>query len=264
MASPTLPTGILGACVAMGLVGGCAGNQGEARAIEPAVRAPTVSHGESGWRGPDLDFSSAVQIRYDSRLHPEPLTYVQLDDILRNANSACPSGQEVWFVWVQSNYRADDGTPVCGATVYYTPELREPRLRKGHCLSLGTRGLMISGEGRDYWQVSLREQPFGSELFIPEGALLPISPPKDFTETEVIEIIDFVRTNPSSPSKPHEIPIPGSFDGSKPIYSIKRQSDLIEVQSGTVQGPLAGAGEFILLRKADQGFEVVSIGTWVT
>ncbi len=121
----------------------------------------------------------------------------------------------------------------------------------------------------EYWQVSRADHPFGDELEIPRGQLLPFPAPEEvgsFTEEEVIEIVDFARTRPHAPREgPNVISVPERLSGSLPVHEIKRDGGVIEVWTGAQEDFLAGSGEILRCRKKDDGsFEVLSISQWVS
>lgn len=75
----------------------------------------------------------------------------------------------------------------------FTPQVSTPRLRKGNLVSVGDWFVWVEElrKGRrvlgDYYQVSLRDKPFGDELGIPAGTLMPFALPKGFADDEVVE-----------------------------------------------------------------------------
>ncbi len=248
---------------------------------------------------------SPVPIVYDDRLGPWPLVQSQVNRILRRGAAVCPEGRDIWFILVRNNYVC----PVCHwrlccyVTIYFTPDVSEPRIRKGRCTwysdsdphpkrSLDWLLTTLDGDQRRdlepllrktserpkrpavppesirvcgwYRQVSFRNKPFTEQLHAPVKTLWPFWPPIGFTDEEVIEIIDFLRTSPKVAHPPNVIRSPDRFDGSAPILSIKRAGEGIVVRSGTQQGFLAGSGEEILLKRKGSSFVVVSIGMWVS
>ena len=85
------------------------------------------------------------------------------------------------------------------------------------------------------------------------------------TASLVIEIVDFVRSNPSKHSEPGFIPLVRRLNGSQPIRSIERRDGVIEVRTGVQQDMLAGQGDILRCRKREDGtFEVLSLGGWVS
>jgi len=123
-----------------------------------------------------------------------------------------------------------------------------------------------------YWQVSRSDQPFREELTVPDESLLPFAVPEGFTEEEVIEIVDFLRSGPSeepdgsnASGYPRTLGFPQRLDGAQPIHSIERRDGVIEVRTGVQQDMLAGQGEILRCRKRDDGtFEVLSLGMWIS
>ncbi len=229
--------------------------------------------------------TASVPVVYDERLRPARLTSQQMDGILSEAVPFCPKGQHVWFIWVHDNFEFS-GELYCNATVYFTPTMVTSRIRKGQSIGfwqdvssfskrLG-RPVKTREDLSDYCQVALREKPFGQELDVPAGTLMPFAPPKGFADDEVVEIVDFIRTNPKKTEQPEVTFVrsegdtytvyhrPVTFDGSQPILSIERKNGTIEVRAGTVQRTWAGAGQMLRLIEAPEGFKVLEIFLWVS
>ena len=269
--------------------------------------------------------------------HDQRLTAEQKKDILTGAAPLCPKGQRIWFIRVHDSHIMKEAGWTCLATVYFTPHVRTGRIRKGRAAYVQVFPAMTAEAFRrkmlervekdsedlrraiermeppkkettaslgDYCQVSIKEKPFGRKLGVPEGTLLPFGAPEGFTDEEIVEIVDFVRTNPGMEHKPNAIP--GRLDGSKPILFIKRGNesdrqllgftakrqaedarkagvpnphevihrrllatpdaikDLINVWTGWSRGLVWGAGESIKFVKTRKSFVVLSIGFWVS
>jgi len=232
------------------------------------------------------ELAKRVPIVHNVRFnHPAPTTD-QIAAILRSAAPRCPKGQEIWFIHARANWKSKGGRRAV-ATVYFTPHKRTERLRAGYftqaasfppawqkMLRRAARKLdEPAGKHRQskgtciypYWQVSRSGQPFGEELTVPNESLLPFAVPEGFTEEEVIEIVDFVRSSPSKADEPRSFSFPRKLDGSQPIHSIEKRDGVIEVWTGVQQDTLAGYGEILRCRKREDGiFEVLELGTWVS
>jgi hypothetical protein len=229
---------------------------------------------------------SPVPIVYHSRLDPWPLAQYQVREILSRAEKVRPDGRDTWFIMVRMNY-VRHWRLCCEATIYFTPDMSTPRLRKGRCTGFflsaadiqmlerliekleREQGRPSSRKSREelsqYYEVSIREKPFTDQLDVPTGTLMPFHPPEGFTDDEIVEIVDFVRTSPKRPpDPPNRVSIPQRLDGSEPILSIERKGEDIAVRTGIQEGPLSGIGETIVLRKKGNTFEVISIGMWVS
>jgi len=208
-------------------------------------------------------------MRFD---HP-PLTDAQVEALLTRAQRCCPEGQQPWFIYVVANWKEPEGRRPA-ATVYFTPGEAAGRVRKGKFECGGVaeaelakiRKALGAEEAREaargvceYWQVSRRDEPFTEDVDVPDVGILPFPRPIGFTENEVVELIDFIRTNPERDN------CAVAFDGSQPILSITRSDDVITVRTGTIEAMLAGSGQFLTCkRKTDGTFEVLSIGIWVS
>jgi hypothetical protein len=227
-----------------------------------------------------------VPIVYGPRHHlppgDPPLSAEQLQTILQRAQARCPEGQRVWFIHALANWDMGERREA-SVEVFFTPETQTARLRKGRFIRYVDRSpeLMAAVEALlrewdggttaprapeplpEYWQVSRPDHPFTGQPGLPRGSLIPFPAPEGFTEDEVIEIVDFVRSKPRQRQERGTIAVPGSLDTSLPIHRMLRDGDIIEVWTGVQEDMLAGAGEILRCRKkADGGFEVISIGRW--
>ena len=262
-------------CVGWTLAAGCAAPTEKANA-PPEKSTPAT----------EIDLS--IPVVYDPRLKPLPLTDEQKKEILRQAALVTPKEQRLWYLHVAHNYLwGEELWP--NVTVYFTPDVTTPRLRKGKCLRINTlvwwKMFMINRTGRkelwinpktfdsqelqkhvrDYWQVSFRDRPFTAELHPPTKPLWPFAVSAGLTDEEVVEIADFVRPfsepglTPGAPQRYHPI------DATQPILSISRLEDgSIEVWTGSVQGPTAGRGHYLKLHRAGKSFVVVKTWLWVS
>ena len=93
---------------------------------------------------------------------------------------------------------------------------------------------------------------------------MPFAPPIGFTDTEIIEIVDFARTSPGKTDAPKMGVTVSKLYGSAPIISIKKVGDGFDVRTGSVEGFLSGIGTFMHCIRAEDGFKVVSLGLWVS
>ena len=93
-------------------------------------------------------------------------------------------------------------------------------LRKAVAKERGVAGTPAARSLGEYVQVSLKERPFGGDLGTPKGTLLPLRAPQGFTDEEIIEIVDFIRTNPEGVKRPNSVLHPERFNGSAPIIEI--------------------------------------------
>ncbi len=196
--------------------------------------------------------NGVVPVVYNYRFEHLPLSESQVEDLMNRGEMTCPDDRDLWFLYVTANWERT-GVRHPAATVYFTPEEHTPRLRKGK-YAFGTLP-----PAHEYWQVSRKHKPFKGAPQVPGIALLPFPKPIGFSEEEVIEIVDFVRTNPEHAQTG------AVFCGSSPILSIVRGGDNIEVMTGAIQGMLAGTGQLLTCKKRKDGtFEVLSVATWVS
>lgn len=234
-----------------------------------------------------------VPVLLHSRFKPTPLTDGQMDEILDDARQMAPKEKDVWFILLKNNSERD-GVLRYNVNVYFTPEFATARLRKGRYIGLGggieeireiLRKLFPESEGGDqgarqndsriakerrferlcgYYQVSQRDEPFGNDLGIPRGTLLPFAAPEGFADDEVVDLVDFIRTNPPGLQRPNAITFPTRFDGTAPIISIKRTGGMIEILCGVSEGMLSGMGEMMQCKKEKGAYKVMALGQWVS
>jgi len=252
---------------------------------------------------PQLPKPADVPVVYDRRLFADKLSDELKEEIIRQAAPLTPKGQRIWYIHSDLN-RASGKKPDYRTTVYFTPHVATPRLRKGQRVAIicgalpgGFRKVpeekikellkTATDEDRQYyeqikariddplftwWQVSLKEQPFGQRLDAPgEDRLWPMSAPHGFADEEVIEIVDFIRTAPDSSTittnadGTFTVSGFGRVDAGLPIMSIYREKDgSIGVTTGSVQAPLAGSGQMIRIKREGDTYRVTEVSQWVS
>ena len=233
-----------------------------------------------------------VPVIYDTRLDPIPLTDAQKEEVLATVAPVVPKGRRVWYIHVNHSYKSESG-PGYSVNVYFTPGPAEGRLRKGMSVHYASpfspggwpafsdemRPLPTSDELREglrpYWQVSRAGEPFGKDLAPPSSQMLWPFSIHGVSDDEAVRIVDFIRTGPADVSKVKHVNPDGSIttefsssgrvDGSRPILSIwadPEKDDVIHVTTGSVQGPLAGSGQMIELRREGDSYKIIGIGHW--
>lgn len=221
-------------------------------------------------------------ITYDERLSPKRLTPGQIEGILAEARVCAPAGRPVWFILVHDNSLQLNGVEFANVSVYFEPDTATPRMRKGKFFreSYASKGLVkqfapstqpdFVPDLLDYVQVSLESSPFGKDLEVPASRLWPFPTPDGFTDADVIEIVDFIRTPPDTDTRATINP-----DGSisfkllswywgEPIFFIRKDGEVIEVRTGAMQHSLGGGGSWIRCIKKDGKWVVLESGTWVS
>jgi hypothetical protein len=220
--------------------------------------------------------------RYD-RFGGPPLSNEQVNALVQQGVDACP-GNAPWFIYALAN-RDRGGHPEIVARLLFAPDSATPRLRRGRLVHVALRppstrtdldrsmthflsaiSGTTSGFVEEYWQVSPEGLSFAKTLETPGADLLPLVPPEGFSETEVIKLVDLVRSNPRNPlAGPDRHMVPDQINGSLPIVSITRDGDVIEIMTGALEAPLSGGGELLRIRKSAEGvFEVLGLGVWVS
>lgn len=194
-------------------------------------------------------------MRYDPALSPKALTERENAELKTLAAASAKGKRRAWFVRVRYN---DKGIFV--ADLYFAPDTTEPRIRKGTCAHVEGWGDLLSvvkdGPAKEmpkYVQISRPNEPFDDRLTVPDREMMPFQPDHRFfgeavklSDEELVSLVDLVR------------PVFAKNDGG-PIYRIEMKGELIRVFSGEQQGPLAGGGRFVdVKRKVGGGFELVN------
>ncbi len=145
-------------------------------------------------------------------------------------------------------------------------------MRSGQCVLVSSSVIRVWPErskrvpdkkynGGEYVQVSEVEHPFGDRLEPPETLLWPFDRPKDLRNTDIIELVDVVRTEMRHPHQEgHFITYPNA-----PIHRFEPgQNSEITVYTGSQQGPLMGDGDLFICVKENGKWVVKSITFWVS
>ncbi len=247
-----------------------------------------------GKKLPTIEHSRVV---YHKRLDPAMLTDEQLGGI---SDYLCLTDfdiKDVWFVNVIYNNNS-----ILKTVVYFLPEANDKRIWNGKYIHYGSyqrsrRSKLTREQVKphyyEYIQVAAKEKISGGQVGIPTQAnLYPFPTPQGFTEDEIVGIVDFIRSDPNeimiAPRKSimHEDPKKEKITAFKdsveayitvttmismqpierdlPIKDISRNGDIIEVETGVQEGPLAGYGQVLEIRKTDVGYELISVGMWVS
>jgi hypothetical protein len=210
------------------------------------------------------------QISYGSRLEPNALTEKQLKDLGEYISKKTTPSQELWFIHVR--YNQED---YLTATIYLKPQYTEGRIRKGQYFGYDSKFSKykltelakkqmnyMEMELPEYMQVCFKDIPFGADLEIPpQNSLFPFNVPDGFSDEEIVEVIDFIRSGPSIKSKRTDSYYPETPSNS-PIVSIEREGELIGVNTGSQEGPVSGGGVGMTIKKTESGYELISIGMW--
>lgn len=204
-----------------------------------------------------------VPIVYDERLKPHCLSQVRVDGILANAERLMPPGQSVWYIHVSCNLSTE-----CGGFVYYTPDVTERRIRKGFRVSFQWYGRRPGSPGDPqncdvgpllrYVQVSLAGQPFETKTEAPIRALWPFGQPDGFSDDDIIALVDLARKGFDA----SEVLADGSPN--QPIYKIFREEEAVVIWTGSMQRPLAGAGDSIGCIKKHGRWFIIWTSSWLS
>lgn len=210
----------------------------------------------AGYSGPDI---TAVPVVYAG--WSEPVTEFEIRDILCKAETVRPADAEVWFIEVNDNMDIPFGIDYM-ASVYFAPDEASSRIRKGRYAWFTSDPFMplllpippTKPTLAEYRQVSLADEPFGEERGVPEGTLMPFRSPAEFTDEEIVKMVDAARAA-----------LPWASDD--PILSIWAGDETIAVTMGQVFHAFlipGGSVQTADLVRTDAGFEVVSTSGSIT
>ncbi len=113
----------------------------------------------------------------------------------------------------------------------------------------------------EYYQVAEPEHPFADKLDLPDPLLWPFPRPSDISETDMIELVDLVRTEMRLPHKGSV----GVTCPNAPIHQFQMgQNGEIKVYTGSQQHGLAGCGDLFTCVKQNGKWVVKSMAFWVS
>lgn len=216
------------------------------------------------------------RIIYHNTLDPAPLTKNQLDELSKFVCDTKPNN--VWFVRVLYNRQK-----ILRAEIFFLPDTSSSRIMKGKSAYYDSQFLLfpkahLDEQKANYYLKSLRPEYYEYVQVLPEfyspvpgdipfnDYLLPFSVSGDFSDQEIIEIVDFMRSIPTlkRDSKEGRLVYPEKINSQLPIRFIERKNGQIEVMTGTLEGPESGSGECLMIKKSDGGYELISIGMWMS
>lgn len=244
--------------------------------FEPATITPSVLH------------SARIPIVFGRRISGDAvLTDEQVREIVTALPERWTEGLARWFIHARAVWKND-----FAATVYFKWDFESPRIRRGTCMPVVSRAegstaasaqeiLKALGATSEpgyptarYCQVSPAGAVFAGDDAPPVLANLPFRDPEGFTDAEIVAIVDFVRSKPriavadvgEGVAKPAAVALTiERADSTMPILEIKRDGGIIEVKTGSLEGPLSGAGEILRIRAIEGGgYELVEIVFWVS
>jgi hypothetical protein len=213
-------------------------------------------------------FISPSQVIYHTRLTTEPLTRRQFGMLSKSIKNVRLDNKDVWFVRILCNLH-----PHLNAKIYFMPDTTSKRTRKGkytyfRLIDLALLDLKVEDlkppECLEYIQVSLKDKTFTAQVAIPpQNSMLPFSVSENFTDQEIVEIVDFIRTRPMN-TRRKTGRLYFQVKRNLPIMTIIKEGEVIKVRTGTQEHGLAGRGQVLEIRKTDQGYELTDVTEWVS
>lgn len=210
-----------------------------------------------------------------------PVEVVDQEQLQLLSNYVCESKpNDVWFIRVLHNKEGD-----CWTHIYFLPDESTERIRKGKMTFYNSSPLFSSivvpkedaasyrfeelkqklrPEYHDYIQVL---PPYANASCPPgisrRDSLLPFPKPEGFSDQEVIEILDFLRSEMEKEKLAYGMPLELLLV-EEPIMSIHRENDIIVIRTGTQSDFLAGTGRTFHLRKTEDDYEIVGETCWIS
>lgn len=225
-----------------------------------------------------------VPVVVTSRFQVDSLASNQLHAIIDKAQERVEVGKRVWFIALRMNHTRD-GEQICSGDVYFAPDSENARVRRGRVFSFDSSRDAVAKQLNSliedldddcgttqatsrplptYVQISKAEMPFDGRLDLPSGVLMPFRTPTDFSESELVSVMDFVHGLPPSPHPPGFGGIAQEFDNQAPIVWIERDGNQIDIHSGVMEGFLCGGGDFLRIIIEDGQYRIDGIGSWVS
>lgn len=227
-----------------------------------------------------LDLDRELPIIYAQEGH------ISLDDaacaaVISHAKQHAPEGCQPWFLWVGGTFASPRGTQTTMVSLYYTPEVAAPRLRRGKFLRLEIIGAEVTSD-RGLWEYG-QVPPLGESFTIsalPASPLLwPFRVYGSFTDDHLIEAAGLTQTimaaGQSFAGKPIKVVLPsedrpailgppGAF-APLPIQRIVRNADgSTTVWTGVQWSGLGGRGQhFEYLQRRDM-YVIHRFGPWIS
>lgn len=149
--------------------------------------------------------------RYGSSLSPDTL-----NELEERINEYGLSNSEIWFIYLRGSHKFDNSRYY--AEVYLHPQNDRGRLLHGDFIVFRTQAnekeserisrvfevAYSPQEAQPYLWVRPKSVPSGNLPYPVSLATLPIEPPTGLTNTQVVRLIDFIRSGPRLPDRLHK------------------------------------------------------------
>ncbi|MCX5661781.1 MAG: hypothetical protein NTW19_19040 [Planctomycetota bacterium] len=208
----------------------------------------------------------------------------ELQELIARAQKQAPAGHSLWFLdldfmrqpAVQREY---------SAVAHFTADETTKRFRRGRSTTLWSPGLELQiaeehqrmvdeggpvevAKGPQYqgWcQVAPPDRPFTDEFDLLHPELMPFKLPLKVSAEEIVRLVDFARTSPSTIEDPSTEPWANlEFDGKQPILDIRREPDgVYEVRTLRPTKAEPAGGQMLRCKVKGEKLKVVDILTWV-
>jgi len=188
---------------------------------------------------------------------------------MTKAQAKCPAGRETWMIYVRSNSMFE-GALHYSATIYFTPDTQNSRLRTGQYMSVDSLFDQYRAKVREklgvqeealpkYAQVSRVSKQFGQKLETPDDEDRPFHFPENMSEIDLVALIDEARTGLSTGADPDAVGEPVCR-----IETPREPQGEFEVYFGAQDGGLAGRGTVIVVERKSTIFKAKGVAHWVS
>lgn len=211
----------------------------------------------------------ASKVIYHPRLKPKALTTEQISELSTLLNLNEMPKESVWFGRVLFN-----DVNELALDIYFEPTQRSARVFRGTYLHYDSVVFNYRNKSQsdrptvqpdDLLAYAYVRDPNSTELELPIPSNLPFSCLGDFSEKEIIELVTFIKSGPSvKQNKRMNSSFSQRADAELPIMSMQKEGNAILVRTGTLERSEAGSGQSLEIIKTRKGYELLSIGYWVS
>jgi hypothetical protein len=182
------------------------------------------------------------------------------DDVAQIQSLASQAGRRAWLaLGLQSPAVAH----LWSVDVFLEPDAVSPRARRGRMMTVtasratfsANKAWTVTATGR-YGQVSWQGRDF-DQVENDRDLNQPFELSGDFTDAELVSLVDFVRSSPKGPKRKERTPYGNQVQGRWPIHGVRRQPD------GSIRVSLrrdAGSRQIVHVGRDGPDWRVTGVG----
>ncbi len=178
-----------------------------------------------------------------------PLTLADAKELGGKVAGALNPHPPLWFAEIRKG----------SVKVYCEPAMGGGRIRSGRAVRFEKEAGKAAAVSR-WFQVLGKDAKGFNRL--PSGLDLPFEASGAIAESDLAEIVDFLRSGPVKTSGEGKDAFTVKFSADNPVLSVGMEGDLVAVRCGIEFGPDMGAGQIVKLRKTKGGFEAADVQWW--